>query len=319
MGERAHTKTEVAEGSAEKNDHLTETLRSLDAECRNCAPLTPLECVTRCRVWKMKNEFRSLRGTMENPNFIKNLFNALKNDTRLYILNTIVKNRNPVSKLQEELKKAGYSHSRDTIIQEYLSPLLEVGLASETQDQYYATTFGCRLVELLEGFPTLVDALPPHSECYEETLLNYLMSGPKTFEDVEAFLSPKIASRILNRLKTAGLTETPEERDYIFFFRSKRDPNMESFSQTERRVYDNIPEEGISAKRLAWKTGISLRRTYKYLRTLKGKKLVFARKTPKTYGLTSKGEKLASFLNELQNLIEETWISSEQIVNGDKS
>jgi predicted transcriptional regulator len=312
-------KVEVAAPGAEKNHDLGELLRTLDAECRNCAPLTPLECITRCHVWKMKNELRRLRETMDSPNFIKDLFNVLKNNTRLQILKAIVKGHYSVSKLQEELKKVGRSHSRDTINQAYLRPLLEVGLAAEAQDQYYATTFGGRLNELIGSFPELVDVLPAHSECYEETLLSSLMSGPKTLEDVEASLSPKIASRILKRLKTAGLIETPKERDYVFFFRSKRDQTRESLSPSERKVYGNISEGGIPARRLAWKTGISLRRTYKYLRALKGKKLVFTRKTPKTYGLTNKGEKLASFLHELQSLVQETWNSSEQIINGDKS
>jgi len=302
--------------NAEKNHDLSGILRTLDAECRNCAPLNPLECITRCNVWKLKNELRRLRETMNNPNFLKNLFNVLKNNTRLHILKAIVKSRYSVSKLQEELKKAGYSHSQETITEEYLRPLLDVGLAAEAQDQYYATTFGGRLTELLGDFPEFVDILPAHSECYEETLLKALLSGPKTFEDVGAFVSPKIASRILQRLKTVGLIETPKERDYVFFFRSKRDPNKESFSSTERKVYGNISEEGVSAKKLAEKTGISLRRTYKYLRALKGKKLVFTRKTPKAYGLTYKGERLASLLNELHNLVEETWKSSEQIING---
>ena len=34
-----------------------------------------------------------------------------------------------------------------------------------------------------------------------------------------------------------------------------------------------------------------MRRIYKYLRGLKGKKLVFTRKTPKAYMLTDKGER----------------------------
>jgi len=305
--------------SAERNRDLAEMFRTLDAECRNCAPLTPLECITRCNAWKLKNELRKLRETMDNPNFIKDLFNVLKNETRLHILSAIVNGRYSVSQLQQELKKAGRSHSQDTINEEYLRPLIEVGLATETRDQYYATMFGGRLTELLESFPEFVNVLPAHSECYEETLLSALLSGPKTFEDIEAFISPKIASRILKRLKTADLMETPEERDYVFFFKSKRDPNKETFSSTERKVYDNISEEGISAKKLAEKTGISLRRTYKYLRGLKGKKLVFTRKTPKAYSLTDKGEKLASLLQELQNLVEETWNSSVQIVSNEKS
>jgi predicted transcriptional regulator len=243
----------------------------------------------------------------------------LKNETRLHILSAIVNGRYSVSQLQQELKKVGHSRSQDTINEEYLRPLIEVGLAAEAQDQYYATMFGARLTELLGSFPEFVNVLPAHSECYEEALLSALLSGPKSFQEVETFISPKITARILKRLKTADLIETPEERDYVFFFKSKRDPNKETFSLTERKVYDNISEEGISAKKLAEKTGISLRRTYKYLRGLKGKKLVFARKTPKAYGLTDKGEKLASILQELQNLVEEIWCSSVQIVSNEKS
>jgi predicted transcriptional regulator len=196
---------------------------------------------------------------------------------------------------------------------------MQVGLAAEAQEQYYATTFGGRLTEVLEDFSDFVDVLPAHSECYEETLIDAMLSGPKTFEDLAAFVSPKIASRILKRLKTSGLIQTPEERDYVFFFRSKRDPEKEAFSETERRVYSNIPEDGISARKLADKTDISLRRTYKYLRGLKGKKLAFTRKTPKLYSLTAKGEKLAQLLRGLQGVVEEVWQSSWHVFTTEKS
>jgi len=305
--------------STSKNQDLAEMLHMLDAECRKCAPLSPLKCITRCNVWKLKNELRRLRETMDNPNFIKDLFNVLKNETRLQILNAIVKGRYSVRQLQQELKKAGYTHSQDTINEEYLRPLMQVGLAAEARDEYYATMFGGRLTELLEDFPEFANVLPAHSECYEETLLSALLAGSKTFQEVETLISPKVASRVLKRLKTAGLIETPEERDYVFFFKSKRDPKKETLAETERKVYDSIPEEGISAKKLSEKTGLSIRRIYKYLRGLKGKKLVFIRKTPKTYGLTVKGEKLASLLQGLQNLVEETWNSSEQVVSNEKS
>ena len=297
------------------NHDLAGMLRSLNAECRNCAPITPLECISRCQVYKLKNELRKLRETMDNPNYIKELFNVLKNETRLHILQAIVNGRYSVSQLQQELKKTGHSHSQDTISEEYLRPLMAVGLATEARDEYYATTFGGRLTELLGNFPEFVEMLPSHSECYEETILQSLLSGPKTFEDIEALISPKIASRILKRLRSAGLIETPMERDYIFFFKSKRDPNKENFTLTERRIYDAIPNEGISAGKLAKETGLSIGRTYKYLRGLKGKKLVFIRKTPKAYGLTCKGEKLASVLQELQQIVEETWSSSEQVMH----
>jgi DNA-binding HxlR family transcriptional regulator len=290
-------------------------LKTLDAECRNCAPSSPLECITRCQVYKLKNELRKLRETMDNPNYIKELFNVLKNETRLHILKAIVKGRYSVSQLQQELKKTGHTHSQDTINEEYLQPLMAVGLATESRDEYYATTFGGRLTNLLGAFPEFADMLPAHSECYEETLLRALLPGPKTFEEIESLVSSKIASRILKRLRSVGLIETPEERDYIFFFKSKRDPNKEIFTETERKVYDTLPSDGISAGKLAKETGLSMRRTYKYLRGLKGKKLVFIRKTPKAYGLTCKGEMLASVLAELQQIVDETWSSSQQIIS----
>jgi DNA-binding HxlR family transcriptional regulator len=299
----------------ENNRDLVGMLKTLDSECRNCAPITPLQCINRCQVYKLKNELRKLRETMDNPNYIKELFNALKNETRLHILQAIANGRYSVSQLQQELKKTGHIHSQDTISEEYLGPLMSVGLATEVRDEYYATTFGGRLTELLGVFPEFVEMLPAHSECYEETLLQCLLSGPKTFEEIEVLIPPKIASRILKRLKASGLIETPAERDYIFFFKSKRDPAKESLTTTETNIYETIADEGISAGKLAKETGISMRRIYKYLRGLKGKKLVFIRRTPKAYGLTCKGEMLASVLKGLQQIVEETWSSSEHVMN----
>jgi DNA-binding HxlR family transcriptional regulator len=290
-------------------------LKTLDAECRNCAPTSPLECITRCQVYKLKNELRKLRETMDNPNYIKELFNVLKNETRLHILKAIVNCRYSVSQLQQELKKTGHSHSQDTINEEYLQPLMAVGLATEAREEYYATTFGGRLTNLLGAFPEFAEMLPAHSECYEETLLRALLAGPKTFEEIQSLISAKIASRILKRLRSVGLIDTPEDRDYIFFFKSKRDPSKETFTDTEQKIYDTLPNDGISAGKLAKETGLSMRRTYKYLRGLKGKKLVFIRRTPKAYALTCKGEMLATVLQELQQIVDETWSYSQQVIN----
>jgi len=294
-------------------------LKLLDEKCRKCTPLTPLECISSCKTWKLKNELRRLRKTIENPGFVKDLMNVLKNDTRLHILIMIAKGHYSARRLQQELRKAGHPYSQFTTVKEYLNPLMEVGLAVEAQDQYYATTFGGRLTKLIEDSANIVSLLPPHSECYEETVLKTLLSSPKTFEDINGFVSQKIVSRVLMRLETLGLVERPMERAYIFFFRSKRDPAKEKFSSARSKVYNGIPDEGISAQKLAEKTGFTMRATYKCLRRLRGKKLVFTRKTPRTYCLTAKGEKLTLLLNELYNLVEETLISSEQVFRGNEN
>jgi DNA-binding HxlR family transcriptional regulator len=298
----------------ENNRDISGMLKSFDSECRNCAPITPLECIKRCQVYKLKNELRRLRETMDNPNYIRELCNALKNETRLHILQAIVNGRYSVSQLQQELKKTGHNHSQDTISKEYLRPLMAAGLAIEERNEYYATTFGGRLNEPLRCLPEFAKKLPAHSECYEETLLLALLSGPKTFEDIKALISPKIAPRILKRLSSAGLIKTPKKNDYIFFFKSKRDPNKETFTVTERKIYNSFACEGISAGKLAKETRLHIRNTYKSLRGLKSKKLVFIRRIPKAYGLTCEGKKLASVLRELKQIVEDTWNSSEQVM-----
>ena len=295
-----------------ETNNMTDIFRSLDKECKSCSPVSPLECISNCNVWKLRHELNLLCETMENPHFMKDLLNVLKNDTRLAILQTIIKGRCSITKLQQELKKAGYLHSQDTLAEEYLHPLVAVGLATESQDNFSVTTFGSRLTGLMQNIPEFTDILPAHSECHEENILKTLLDGPKTFEEIKNVVPQKIVSRILKRLKTVGLIETPEERDYIFFYRSKRDLSKESLAETERKVYTDIPDEGISAKKLSQKTELSLRRTYKYVRGLKGKKLVFARKTPKTYTLTDKGERLAWLIRELNKLVEETLTFSEE-------
>jgi len=298
-----------------ENDRVRlETLQSLESECRNCTPITPLECITTCPVYKLKNELRQLWETMDNPNYIKELFNVLKNETRLHILQAIVNGRYSISQLQQELKKAGHSHSQDNITREYLRPLMAVGLVTVARDEYCATTFSRRIIERLGCFPEFACKLPARSECYEESLLQSLLSGPRTFEGIKALVPTKEVSRVLKRLSSACLIKTPKDRSYIFFFKSKRDPNKDAFKITEKRVYDAVSYEGIPVGKLAKETGLCVRRTYKCVRWLKGKKLIFTRRTPKVYVLTCKGKKLALVMHELQKIVSATWNSSQQVM-----
>lgn len=298
----------------QNNRDLTVLLSSLDVECRNCTPITPFECIKRCQVYKIKNELRQSRKIMNDPNYIKKLFNTLKNETRIHILKAIANGRCSISQLQQELNKDNHKPSQDTLSKEYLNPLMAVALATRTRDEYCATNFGGRLLQLLGPFSEFAKKLPAHSECYEEALLQSLLSGPRTFKDIESLIPPKIASRILNRLRVAGLVQTSDKRDYIFFFKSKRDPRKETFASNEQKIYDLIPDKGISAGKLSKETSLSIRRTYMSLRGLKGKKLIFIRKTPRAYNLTIEGRKLALMLQELQKIVGDTLKSSEKVI-----
>ena len=315
---KTESTSNLPEGTEEQSN-LAETLKKWENTCKNCNPLTPIVCVTTCNIWKSKNEFRKLHEKMKNPAFIVNLLNTLKNKRRMQILKIISKSRYSITRLQQELKKLGYNHSKKTIAEEYINPLVDVGLADEVQNHYSATTFGTKLNKLLKDFYELEIILPPHSECYEEITLNMLLSGSKTFEDLKGVIPAKSVARVLSRLQKTGLVETTKEKDYIFFFRTKRDSKNEKFSLTEKRVYESITVEGVSARKLAENARISLRRTYKYLRKLKGKKMVFARERPKSYSLTAKGAQLSRLLQEICVIVAETSETAAQLVRDKES
>jgi predicted transcriptional regulator len=304
---------------AEKHASLTDLLGMLEETCRNCNPLTPITCVTGCKTWRLKNQFRKLREKAKNPDYMTNLLNTLKNKRRLQLLEMISKDRYSIARLQQKIKELGFNHSRQTIFEEYINPLIEVGLVGEDQNVYSATVFGCRLNGLVKDFRDVAEILPPHSECYEEIALDMLLKGPKTYEDLEGIIPAKSVARVLSRLQRAALAETKNEKDYVFFFTTKRDPNGSPLSPTERRVYEKIPAEGISARKLAEKAGISLRRTYKYSRKLKGKKLVFTRKKPTSYALTTKGARMATMLGTLRHLAVEALTTTTQLVENEQS
>jgi DNA-binding HxlR family transcriptional regulator len=297
------------------NTHdLAGTMKSLEAECKTCSPSSPLECITRCHVYKVKNELRRLRETMDNPNYIKDLFNVLKNYARFLVLQEIAKSKCSAGQLCLVLRKAGCNCSPQSLREEYLKPLIRAGLAAEVRDEYCTTLFGNRVAELLGHTPKFAQMLPANSECYEETLLQSLLAGPKTFENIEDAIPPKTTSRTLKRLRLTGLIETPAERDYVFFFKTIRDLNKEITTASQREVYGVLREDGSSAGQLSKDSGLSLRRTYRCIKGLKGKKLIFLRRTPKLYALTGKGEELALVLRELDQIVEDTRISSKIVM-----
>ncbi len=301
----------------EKQFNLTELLGTLEKSCKNCKPLSPVTCVSGCKNWKLKNEFRKLHEKTRSSDFMMKLLNTLKNKRRLQLLEMISEEPHSIIQLQQKLRKLGFNHSQKTIFQEYVNPLITVGLVDEYQNLYRSTLFGRRVNDLARDFPDLEGFLSPHSECYEETALDALMKGPQTLEELGRRIPEKSLSRVLSRLQKAALAETNADKDYVFFFPTKRSPDNSDFYSTEKKVYEQIPKEGISAQSLAKEAGISLRATYKYLRKLKGKKLVFTRKRPTTYYTTASGIKMGTMLEDMHKLTVEALTATARLVENE--
>jgi DNA-binding HxlR family transcriptional regulator len=289
--------SKIVNNSAE----LVEILKQADRVCQYCEPISPMICVERCEIWRAKNEFLEMNGTLCADEHVHDLLNVVKNDRRQRIIEALSERSRGIKGLQEYLKSRGYYHSQHTIASEYVEPLIEAGIVKRDDIKYRLTLYGQKFRDVLNRFD-VENPLPPHSRCYEEIVLKKLKDGPKTYADLVDSLTQRSLSRSLRRLTENGLVAKSKNPEYVFYFITKKVPKK-SFSPTEKKVYEAIPEDGTPARELSNKVGINLRRTYKYLRKLRKRRLVFTRKKPKTYELTPSGTELANFLEETANLV----------------
>jgi len=289
--------SKIVNNSAE----LVEILKQADSICRYCEPISPMICIERCEIWRAKNEFVEMNGMLRAEDHVHNLLNAVKNDRRQKVIEALSARPHSIKGLQEYLRSKGYYHSQHTIASEYVEPLVNTGLAKRDGDKYRLTLYGQKFRDVLNRF-NVENSLPPHSRCHEEIVLKKLKDGPKSYANLVKSLTQKSLSRSLKRLTENGLVAKSKIPEYVFYFRTKKVPKK-AFSPTEKKVYETIPEVGISACELSEKVGINLRRTYKYLRRLRKRRLVFTRKKPRTYELTPSGMELANFLEETANLV----------------
>ncbi len=289
--------SKIVNNSAE----LVEILKQADSICQYCEPMSPMICIERCAIWRTKNEFLEMNGMLCADEHVHNLLNAVKNDRRQKVIEALSERPRSIKGLQEYLKSKGYYHSQHTIASEYVEPLVRTGLVKRDGAKYRLTLYGQKFRDVFNRF-NVENPLPPHSRCYEEILLKKLMDGPRSYADLVESLTQKSLSRSLKRLTENGLVTKSETPNYVFYFRTKKVPKK-AFSPTEKRVYEAIPDVGTSARELSKKVDINLRRTYKYLRRLRKRRLVFTRKKPRTYELTPSGMELANFLEETANLV----------------
>ena len=283
---------------------LVEIIKQADNICQYCEPISPMTCTEQCEIWKAKNEFFEMNGMLCTDDHVHNLLNALKNDRRRKIIEALSEHPHSLKGLQQYLKSKGHYHSQQTIASAYVEPLVKTGLVRKNGDKHTLTLYGRKFLDLLNEFDG-ENPLPSHSQCHEEILLKKMQDRPQSYADLAESTTQKSLSRSLKRLIENGLVVKSKTPHYVFYFRTKKVPKK-VFSPTERKVYETIPDDGISSRELSKQVGINLRRTYKYLKRLRKRRLVFTRKKPRTYELTSAGMELANFLEKAAKLVAET-------------
>jgi predicted transcriptional regulator len=288
------SKTMVDEGCT-----LEQTLQVMEERCKNCNTISPVLCMEQCDTWKVKKELRETNKILSENDHRLRLLNALKNKRRLTMLDILLERPLTLDQLQRKLKEHRYQHSQKTI-RDYLQPLIEAGLIEEHDRRFGATLYGRKIEEAVveHGF---TGQLPSHSGGREERILRSLLEGPRIRKELLEVASTSM-SRILKRLQKLNLIVNDSPSDRVFYFRTKRASTLERLTPTQKRICEAIPQAGISARALSEVVGINLRRVYKYLRNLRGKKLVFRRNVPASYQLTEKGKTVAQFLEKVASV-----------------
>lgn len=288
-------------GKIETTSTVPEVLKQAETICKDCRVSSPMVCVQRCDVWRVKNEILRVRKITSEKAHGQRLLNGVKNPRRIKILDALCERPKTLNDLQRYLKREGFYHSRGTIKVAYIKLLIAAGLVQEESGRYKITFYGRKVQELLHQIARAAP-LPIHSCCYEETIIKELMKRPRNFDELADFVPRKSLSRILMRLQKRGLLSERFWGEYIFYHKIDDRPKVK-LSPTERRVFDIIPLEGISASQLSKKAKITKRRTYKYLRRLRDKKIVFALKKLQTYKLTAQGKEIGAFLKEIDKFV----------------
>jgi len=274
--------------------------REIREICENCQPSSPIMCMEFCPIWKLKRQLLDIEVPVEKPGLAE-LLNLAKNDRRLKILEVLVKGPCSLKELRDELKDKGHYHSLSLLLNHYVKPLLDADFIREENALFNITLRGKNMYNILTE--SEVANLPIHSKGYEERILKALLSGSRPREELTKIVPRGSLYRSLKRLQQRSLIVKSNLSGRTFYFAAKRRPTRK-FSPTEMKIFKALPKEGISVTDLSEKTGISVRRVYKYLRRLRYKRHVKKGEKTALYGLTDNGRLLAQSLNAASSLIQ---------------
>jgi predicted transcriptional regulator len=248
-------------------------------------------------------ELHKREGGKAVGNAISGLLNVIKNKRRVKLAQILLERPLSIDEIQQRLKMEGYYHSRDTIRKHYAGPLVAMKLIVEEDGKYRLTDEGRGIIAIL-GDIDLGSIFPASSGCYEENCL-LALEVPKSYNDLAHYLPKADLQRTIRRLQGKGLVAKAHPSRHVTYRRTRGGSNA-TLSKTENKVLESIPEEGMGVTDIAMSVGISLRRTFKYLKRLREKGLVSNVPNVTLLSLTEEGKRLAEKLRQILSIMPKT-------------
>ncbi len=271
-------------------------ITEIQQKCSTCFVSNPIACKEICELWKLKQEYGTLRKEIPEKTSVSAFITTASNPTNFKILKTLSEGSSDIQCLRRVL---GASIEK-TEITKSLETLVKLGLVKVEKENYNITTIGDDALNSLKEYASLelqkIDAL-------NENMIRLLAQGAETMDELGKDMPRTDLMRSLEELRIHGVIEKTNGRNKILYFATKKRPTRR-LSSAELTIFKNIPKQGISAQELGKKLDFTIPSVYRHLRLLRYKRHVVRGKQSLTFKLTPIGTQIAEALEKVEKAIQ---------------
>ena len=227
---------------------------------------------------------------------LRAVFTSFKNSRRRAILDDLSTYEGlSLKQIARNLRKRGYQHSRSTILEFYVEPLLKGKLIERKGKKFKITYLGEKIIREVKPIEEHLKLLN-QGKCYEEFFLVSLVLGLNTYDQLTEIVPLHTISRIEKRIEPFLQKTAP--RTYYYVTDKGKNGNFPSdLSASGHEIFHLIKNNGgIRVAELFALAPLRPRTCYKHLKRLKERGLIGRQKQPVTFDLTSVGQKVAEAL-----------------------
>ncbi len=227
---------------------------------------------------------------------LRAVFTSIKNSRRRAILDELNTLEGlSLKQIARKLRKRGYQHSRSTILEYYIKPLLNGKLIEQKGEKFKITSLGEKIIREVKPIEKYLKVLN-QGKCYEEFFLVSLTLGLNNYDQLTEIVPLHTISRIEKRIEPFLQKSAP--RTYYYVTDEGKNGNFPSdLPASGREIFHLIQNNGgIRVADLFALASMRPRTCYKHLKRLRERGLIGRQKQPVTFGLTFVGKKVAEAL-----------------------
>ncbi len=276
----------------------TEDMSMADVEerCRTCFVTNPMACKEICEIWKLKQEYSTLRKEATVKPNAATVLHMAADSSNSQILHALTDKSMNIENLQFNLDR----NCRTVDVRDRLDNLVGAGLLGTRQEEYYVTAAGKKAIGSLEQYEGLqlenIDAT-------NEKILGLLSADERTVSEMSKVLPRTELMKALEKLRAYGVVKKINGGNQVLYFATKRRPTRK-LSTIELAVFRSLPRKGISPQEISQRLDITLPSVYRFLRLLRYKRHALRRKQEMTFALTPVGKQISEALEKVQRVMD---------------